>query len=274
MKLATAITQTHIDEFGILTITLNRPDKFNALNTDVLYELDAIFIEAKFNSAIKGILLTGQGKAFCAGADINKLLELDANQGAAFAEHGQAVLRNLETCGKPVVAAINGFCFGGGCELAMAAHIRIASETALFGQPEVKLGVIPGYGGTQRLARLVGKGRAIDLCITGRSIDAPTALTWGLITDITSGELLIETARSLLLSILKNGPMAVRLATEVIDRGFDLSLPDALAIEAQSFGLGCASSEKQEGVSAFLEKRAANFELNSDQAPTKDQSVE
>ena len=164
---------------GILTITLNRPEKLNAMSTDVLHALSELFTFAKENSDVKGILLTGKGKAFCAGADISKFADCNAQSGYEFACFGQGVFRQLETMGKPSLAAINGYCFGGGCELVMAATLRIASVAAQFGQPEVKLGVIPGYGGTQRLARLVGKGRALDMCLTGRFIDAQTALQWG-----------------------------------------------------------------------------------------------
>ena len=191
-------------ESGILTITLNRPDKLNTLSTDLLQALYDILTEAKDNVSVKGLLLTGMGnKAFCAGADISRLAECDAQSGYQFARFGQAVFRQLETMRKPSLAAINGYAFGGGCELAMATTLRIASNNAQFGQPEVKLGVIPGYGGTQRLARLVGKGRALDLCLTGRFVDAQTALSWGLVTDVVAPDDLIETATNTLKTILK-----------------------------------------------------------------------
>ena len=244
---------------GILTITLNRPEKLNAISTEVLHALNEIFTQAKDNSAVKGILLTGAGKAFCAGADINRLAECNAQSGYEFACFGQAVFRQLETIGKPTLAAINGYAFGGGCELAMAATLRIASTNALFGQPEIKLGIIPGYGGTQRLGRLVGKGRAMDLCLTGRSIDAQTALNWGLVTEVVAPELLIDRATQIVQGIVSLAPLAIAGVMEVIDRGYDMSLTDALHLEAVHFSKVCASEDKVEGVSAFLERRSAVF---------------
>lgn len=244
---------------GILRITLNRPDKLNALNASVLDDLTQIFLEAKSNHDTKAILITGNGKAFCAGADISEIAAVDAQSGLAFALRGQHCFRILETLGKPSLCAVNGYAFGGGCELSMSASMRIASEVAKFGQPEVKLGVIPGYGGTQRLARLVGKGRAIDLCITGRTIRADEALQWGLVSEITTADNLLLRAQEILLGILKMGPLAVKATLETIDSGFDMSLDDALRLEANQFALTCASKDKSEGVMAFLEKRNANF---------------
>lgn len=254
------IIETNLDDKGILTITLNRPDKLNALNDNVLQGLSEIFSNAKRNPEVKALLLTGSGKAFCAGADISRLALCDAQSGYQFACDGQDVFRQLETMGKPSLAAINGFAFGGGCELAMSATMRIAAKTAQFGQPEVKLGVIPGYGGTQRLARLVGKGRALDLCLTGRFINAETALSWGLVTDMVDGDALLERGKNLLASILTMAPLAVAGVMEVIDRGYDMSLTDALHLEAIHFAKVCASADKNEGVSAFLEKRTAVFQ--------------
>lgn len=251
--------KTQVIDSHILQITLFRPDKLNALNDTLLSELEQVILEAKHDAAIKGILLTGDGKAFCAGADINRLAEINAQQGLQFAEQGQRVFRLLETLGKPSVAAINGFAFGGGCELAMSASIRIASTKAQFGQPEVKLGVIPGYGGTQRLARLVGKGRALDLCLTGRFIDANTALQWGLVTEVTEPEQLVDKAKTLLHTITSMAPIAISSVLQVIDLGYDLTLADALHLEAVHFGLTCATQDKAEGVAAFLNKRAADF---------------
>ena len=244
---------------GILTITLNRPEKLNALSTDVLLALLECFQKAKDNQAIKGILLTGNGKAFCAGADIARLAECDAHSGYQFACAGQEVFRLLETLGKPSLAAVNGYAFGGGCELAMSATLRIASTNAQFGQPEVKLGVIPGYGGTQRLSRLVGKGRALDLCLTGRFIDAETALAWGLVTHVVAPELLIEEGTRIMKGILSMAPLAIAGVMEVIDHGYDLSLTDALHLEAVHFAKVSASKDKAEGVAAFLQKRPAVF---------------
>lgn len=251
--------KTEVDPNGILTISLNRVEKLNALNQEVLSALSEQFTKAKENDAIKGILLTGEGKAFCAGADINRLQEANAESGLAFALEGQRVFRQLETLGKPSIAAVNGFAFGGGCELAMSATLRIASIKAQFGQPEVKLGVIPGYGGTQRLSRLVGKGRALDLCLTGRFIKAEEALQMGLVNQVVEADDLIQSAKTMLNSILAMGPIAIRATMEVIDRGYDLALEDALHLEAVQFALTCASEDKNEGVGAFLEKRQANF---------------
>ncbi len=249
----------HQIDKGILTITLNRPEKLNALNGGVLEALLSLFNDAKNSTEVKAILITGAGKAFCAGADIRRLAECNAETGYAFARAGQHVFRTLETLGKPSLAAINGYAFGGGCELAMSATLRIASKKAQFGQPEVKLGVIPGYGGTQRLARLVGKGRALDLCLTGRSIDANTAEAWGLVSEVTSDDNLLDRAKEILMSILAVAPLAAKGVMDVIDAGYDVSLPDAFEFEALHFAKVCASHDKAEGVSAFLEKRSAVF---------------
>lgn len=246
-------------EDGILTLTLNRLEKLNALNQDVLTCLEEILTQVKNDNSVRGIIITGSGKAFCAGADIARLAECNAQTGYQFALKGQQVFRQLETLGKPSIAAINGYAFGGGCELAMAATIRIASATAIFGQPEVKLGVIPGYGGTQRLARLIGKGRALDLCLTGRSIDAKTALDWGLVSAVVDPSELLGSAREFMQTILSMAPLAISSVMEAIDHGFDMNLNDALHLEAVLFANTCASLDKTEGVSAFLEKRKAQF---------------
>lgn len=248
-----------LDNQGILTLTLNRPEKLNALSTEVLIELEQVFRAAKINKKVKALLLTGNGKAFCAGADINRLAECNAQTGYEFACYGQEVFRLLETLGKPSLAAVNGFAFGGGCELAISATMRIASNKALFGQPEVKLGVIPGYGGTQRLARLVGKGRALDLCLTARFIDAQTALNWGLVSEVVEPEHLLIQAKNILNGILSMAPLAIAGVMEVVDHGYDMSLTDALHLEAIHFSKACATEDKKEGVSAFLAKRAAEF---------------
>lgn len=253
------LIKQHLNEQGILTLTLNRPEKLNALSTELLQQLDNILDEVKEDTNVKALLITGEGKAFCAGADISRLAECDATKGYEFACFGQQVLRKLETLGKPSLAAINGYAFGGGCELAMAATLRIANENAQFGQPEVKLGVLPGYGGTQRLARLVGKGRAMDLCLTGRFIDAKTALQWGLVTEMAEPEHLLERAHERLQQVLSMAPIAIQGVMQVIDHGFDLSLDDALHLEAVHFAKSCATADKVEGVSAFLEKRTPQF---------------
>jgi enoyl-CoA hydratase len=255
-----ASLENQLNENGILTIRLNRPDKLNALNDETLQGLAEILTDAKDNPEIKALLIIGTDKAFCAGADIKQLALCNAQTGYEFACRGQEIFRQLETLGKPSLAAVNGFAFGGGCELAMAATLRIASANAQFGQPEVKLGVIPGYGGTQRLVRLVGKGRALDLCLTGRFIDAETALAWGLVTEVVEGDKLLDRAEQILSQIISMAPLAIAAAMEVIDRGLEMTLPDALLFEANRFGWLCASLDKKEGVSAFLEKRKASFQ--------------
>lgn len=251
--------QIEDNDKGIRTIRLIRPEKLNALSASVLGELEHAFLSVESNPDIKGLIITGSGKAFCAGADIKELAAANVQSGLAFARRGQAVFRLLETLGKPSIAAINGFAFGGGCELSMAASLRIAADTAQFGQPEVKLGVIPGYGGTQRLARLVGKGRALDLCLTGRFISASEALQWGLVTEVTSQDELLSRAEAILESIIQMAPYAVASVLDVIDAGYDMSLEDGLHLEAVHFANTCATQDKKEGVAAFLEKRAPNF---------------
>lgn len=253
------LIEQELDSSGILTLTLNRPEKLNALSTDLLVALAELFTSAKNNSKVKALMITGNGKAFCAGADINRLAQCNAQTGYEFARLGQEIFRSLETMGKPSLAAVNGYAFGGGCELAIAATLRIASSNATFGQPEVKLGVIPGYGGTQRLARLIGKGRALDLCLTGRSINAELALNWGLVSEVVAPENLLELGRKCLKGILSMAPLAIASVMEVIDYGYDLSLTDALHLEAVHFAKVCASEDKKEGVAAFLAKRAAEF---------------
>jgi enoyl-CoA hydratase len=251
---------TELDNRGVLTITLNRPDKLNALNKALLVLLEETLLFAERDSQVKGLLLTGAGQAFCAGADIQELAVCDALSGYEFASFGQRVFRRLECLNKPSIALINGVALGGGCELIQAATIRVAAKNAKFGQPEVKLGVIPGYGGTQRLARLIGKGRALELCLTGRMIDAETALTWGLLSAVTEPENLQETGRSLLQQILQLAPIAIASVMDVIHQGYELPLEDALKLEALHFARTCASEDKTEGVQAFLEKRPAKFE--------------
>jgi enoyl-CoA hydratase len=244
---------------GILHISLNRPDALNALNEELLARLYDVFWQAKMDPNIKALLITGDGKGFCAGADINQLEHLNAHNGREFALHGQTIFRLLEQLGKPSLAAIHGFALGGGCELAMSATIRIAASNAMFGQPEIKLGVIPGFGGTQRLARLIGKGRAMDLCLTGRKLSAVDALNWGLVTELVPPEKLLERAHEILQKILALPPLAIQSVMTVIDTGYDLALTEALELEAAHFGLCCATKDKQEGVKAFIEKRPAFF---------------
>jgi enoyl-CoA hydratase len=259
MKTSYQTLKINISDSGILQITLNRPDKLNVLSSELLTDLDHIFKKATTTPTVKAILLTGEGKAFCAGADISRLAELDGHAGMSFSLQGQAIFRHLETMGKPSIAAINGYAMGGGCELAMAASIRIASTAAVFAQPEVKLGVIPGYGGTQRLPRLIGKGRALEMCLTGRSIKAEEALAFGLISEMTEPNELISRAEHILSGILAMGPLAIKKVLEVIDKGYDQALPEALLLEAREFAYTCSTSDKKEGVNAFLEKRVATF---------------
>ena len=223
-------------------------------------ELAEVFSYAKIEKKIKAVLIIGQGKAFCAGADINRLAELNAIEGQQFSEEGQAVFRQLEMLGKPSLAAINGYAFGGGCELAMSATMRIASDKAQFGQPEVKLGVIPGYGGTQRLARLIGKGRALDLCLTGRFISAEQALAWGLVSEVVPIKRIEDHAIEMLMGLCDMPPLAMKSIMDSIQYGYDLSQVEAMQLEALYFGQTCASADKDEGVSAFIEKRKANFD--------------
>ncbi len=246
---------------GVALITINRPDKLNALNDQVVDELGHAAGRIAAEDAIKGAILTGAGpKAFVAGADIADLAKQGPFDGKARALRGQAVLRRLETCGKPVIAAINGFALGGGCELAMACHLRIAADTAKFGQPEVKLGIAPGYGGTQRLPRLVGKGVAVQLILTGEMIDAQEAYRIGLVNKVVPAAQLLAESEKMLRGILAMGPLAVRLALEAVDQGPEMTLDEGLLLEANHFGLLAATKDMKEGLTAFLEKRQAKFE--------------
>jgi enoyl-CoA hydratase len=243
----------------IATVTINRPDKLNALNSATLGELSHAIDEIRIRDDIGGAIITGAGRAFVAGADIRELAGQTPVVAKARARGGQDVFRRIETCSKPVVAAVNGFALGGGCELAMACHIRIASDQAKFGQPEVKLGLCPGYGGTQRLPRLVGKGRALQLLLTAETIDANEAFRIGLVNRVVHAAELMNTARELIRQILANGPLAVALCIEAADRGMEMSLDEGLLLEANHFGLLAASEDTREGTAAFLEKRAPSF---------------
>lgn len=243
----------------ISTITVNRPDKLNALNDRVIEELGTAISDARQNPDVGGVILTGAGRAFVAGADISQLEAHGAIAMKAIAQRGQEVFRLFETSSKPTIAAVNGFSLGGGCELAMACHIRIASETAKFGQPEVKLGLVPGYGGTQRLPRLVGKGRALQLLLTGEMIDAQEAYRIGLVNRVVPAAELLPVATAMLQTMLTNGPVALAHCIEAVNTGYDLPLDDALTLEATAFGLLAATDDKREGTRAFLEKRAPSF---------------
>ena len=243
----------------IATITVNRPDKLNALDDRVISELGHAIDAVRDDANVGGVILTGAGRAFIAGADIARLEQHGAIAAKALSQRGQAVFNRFESSPKPIIAAINGFALGGGCELAMACHIRIASEAAKLGQPEVKLGLVPGYGGTQRLPRLVGKGIALQLLLTGEMIDAQEALRIGLVNRVVPATELITASTSMLQAILANGPLAVGHCIEVVNAGYDLPLSDAMTLEATTFGLLAATDDKREGTRAFLDKRAAKF---------------
>jgi enoyl-CoA hydratase len=245
---------------GIAVLTLNRPDKLNALNHETLLELGDALVAIRDDESARGVIVTGSGgKAFVAGADIGELAKMGPVDGVDVSRLGQRVFREIELSRKPVIAAVNGFALGGGCELAMACHLRIASENARFGLPEVKLGIIPGYGGTLRLPRLVGKGLALELMLTGEMIDAAEAHRIGLVNRVVPSEALMEATRALLLQIIGNGPVALGLAIECATRGMEMSVDDGLALESNLFGLLAATDDMREGMSAFLEKRKADF---------------
>jgi enoyl-CoA hydratase len=243
----------------IATITVNRPDKLNALNSGTIAELGAAIDDARVRQDVGGVILTGAGRAFIAGADISELQGQSPFVAKGRSRAGQDVFRRYEMCPKPVIAAVNGFALGGGCELAMACHVRIASEHAKFGQPEVKLGILPGYGGTQRLPRLIGKGRALQLLMTGEMIDAEEALRIGLVNRVVHAAELIGVAQIMLKQIMQNAPLAVALSIEAVDRGLGMTLDEGLTLEANHFGLLAATDDMKEGMSAFLEKRTPGF---------------
>jgi len=243
----------------IATVTVNRPDKLNALNDATIVELGQAIEEARTRDDVGGVILTGAGRAFVAGADIADLAVQSPVQARARSLRGQTIFRRFEACPKPVVAAVNGFALGGGCELAMACHVRVASEAAKFGQPEVKLGTMPGYGGTVRLPRLVGRGRALQLLLTGEIIDAAEALRIGLVNRVVPAAELLSAARAMVEQMLANAPLAIALCLESVDRGLDMPLADGQALEAGFFGLLAATADMSEGVRAFLDKRAPRF---------------
>lgn len=245
------------DRVAILTVS--RPDRLNALNDATIGELGAAFDELRLRDDVAGVIITGAGRAFVAGADIGELAAQTPVIAKARARAGQHVFRRIETSPKPVVAAVNGFALGGGCELAMACHIRIASDNARFGQPEVKLGLTPGYGGTQRLARLVGKGRALEMLLTGDMIDAAEAFRIGLVNRVVPTAELLSSSRAMIGKVLANGPLAVALCLEAVDRGLGMALDDAMILEANHFGLLAATEDMREGTAAFLEKRTPRF---------------
>ena len=242
-------------------ITMNRPNAMNALNQKTIEELNTAFHAAKDDAIVKGVILTGSGeKAFIAGADIAELATIDGEKAGKFSEKGQKILSFIETLGKPVIAAVNGFALGGGCETAMACTFRIAAESARFGQPEVKLGIIPGYGGTQRLPRLVGKGRALQLILTGELIDAHEAHRIGLVNEVVPATELIARCEAILKQIEANAPLAIRYSIDAVNEGVDTDLTSGLKLEAKYFALAAGTEDKKEGTSAFVQKRAAQFQ--------------
>lgn len=245
---------------GIAIITINRPKAMNALNEKTLLELQDIFASVAEDVAVKVVILTGSGeKAFVAGADIAAMQPLSALEARQFAKLGHRVMSAIERCPKPVIAAVNGFALGGGCELALGCDIRIVAENARFGQPEVNLGVIPGFGGTQRLARLIGKGRALELILTGEMIDAAEAYRIGLANKVVPLDQLLDTTKKMASAIISKGSYAVQLAKEAVHNGLELDLDRANQYEAELFGLCFATADQKEGMEAFLEKRQAEF---------------
>lgn len=245
----------------IAYVTINRPKVLNALNTPTWTDLHTAFEDAKKDASVRGVILTGAGdKAFVAGADISELANVDAYDAEESSRFGQGVLDLIENLGKPVIAAINGFALGGGCETAMACTIRIAVEQARFGQPEVKLGLLPGGGGTQRLPRLVGKGRALQLILTGETISAQEAYRIGLVNEVVPAADLMARAETILKQILANAPIALKFSLQAVNKGLETAQSEGLALEASYFGICAATEDKKEGTSAFLEKRAPKFQ--------------
>jgi enoyl-CoA hydratase len=245
----------------IARITFNRPNVLNALNRKTMDELGDCLKKVRADDAIRVLILTGAGeKAFIAGADINELSQQTPVNGREFTLYGQEIIHRLETLGKPAIAAINGFALGGGCEVALACTLRIASRNAKMGQPEVKLGIIPGYGGSQRLPRLCGKGVAHELILTGEMITAEEALRVGLVNRVVEAGELLATAEAIAKKIIANAPLAVKYALEAVERGMEMPQEEGLYLEATLFGLCCATQDMREGTRAFLEKRPPKFE--------------
>jgi enoyl-CoA hydratase/carnithine racemase len=260
-RAALALANVQYEKKGsIAYVTVNRPKVLNALNTPTWTDLQAAFEDAKADASVHGVILTGAGdKAFIAGADIGELAHVEAFDAEESSRFGQGVLDFIENLGKPVIAAINGFALGGGCETAMACTMRIAAEHAKFGQPEVKLGLLPGGGGTQRLPRLVGKGRALQLILTGETISAQEAYRIGLVNEVVPAASLIDRVETILKQIAANAPIAVKFSLQAANRGLETSQSEGLALEASYFGICAATEDKKEGTSAFLEKRAPQF---------------
>src|SRR5437868_3010857 len=246
---------------AIAFVRLNRPKVLNALNQQTWKELRTVFEDARDDPEIRGVILTGAGdKAFIAGADIGELAHVTAVEAKASSAYGQAVLDLIENLGKPVIAAVNGFALGGGCETAMACTIRVASEQAKFGQPEVKLGLIPGGGGTQRMPRLVGKGRALQIILSSEIINAQEAYRIGLVNEVVPAAEVINRAQAILKQIFSNAPIAVKYSLEAVNKGLETSVAEGLSLEASLFGLCAGTEDKKEGTQAFLQKRAPQFQ--------------
>ncbi len=245
---------------GIAVLTVNRPERLNALNGMTLDGMDHFFRDAATEPGIGAVIVTGAGtKSFVAGADIKEVSGFSALEGREWGLRGQAMLNRIEGMEKPVIAAINGYALGGGLELAMACHIRIASSRARLGQPELKLGIVPGFGGTQRLPRLVGKGRALEMLLTGDPVSAEEAHRMGLVNRVTEPDCLLDEAKRVASRILQNGPIAIALTLQAVNRGLAMPLPEALDWEASQYALSCATEDVREGTRAFLEKRAPEF---------------
>jgi enoyl-CoA hydratase len=244
---------------SILTITINRPEKLNALNKTVISELESIIQDCYSNNEVHGLIITGSGnKAFIAGADISEFKELSKEEGIALAQKGQKIFKLIEELPKPVIAAVNGFALGGGCELAMCCHIRFASTNAKFGQPEVNLGIIPGYGGTQRLTQLVGKGKSLELILSGNIIDANEALKIGLVNHVFEPDILVQQSENLLQTILAKSPQAIAKSIQAVNAFYQKEI-DGFEKEVELFGECFGTTEMHEGVTAFIEKRKPDF---------------
>ena len=259
MAYATLLVETKDD--GIAVITVNRPDKLNALNAAVIGELDAAIAELDADASVRGLIVTGVGeKAFVAGADISELARATPIEARALALRGQRVFDRLERFRGPVIAAVNGFALGGGCELALACHIRIASDHARLGTPEVKLGLICGYAGTQRLPRLVGRGRALEILLSGEMVAADEAFRIGLVNRVVAKDALMTEAIGLMKKMIANAPLSLKYTIDSVNAGLDMSFEDGQDHEATLFGVLCSTADKTEGTSAFLEKRPAKFQ--------------
>ena len=247
-------------EDGVALLTVNRPERLNALNGITVDEIDRFFRDAASEASVRAVIVTGAGeRSFVAGADIEEVSGFSPLEGRQWGLRGQAMLNRIEGMGKPVIAAINGYALGGGLELAMACHLRIASSKARLGQPELKLGIVPGFGGTQRLPRLVGKGRALELLLTGDPVDAESAREMGLVNRVVEPGALLGEARGMAARILRNGPVAISLTLQAVNRGLEMPLAEALEWEISQYALSCATEDVREGTRAFLEKRAPEF---------------